>query len=146
MSGSAHNLHWAQFGLSDYQEGNHPWNRLPLSYQVYRLYRLTSIPQALSDVNGSVGRYSSRLPVCAIVFFGAPHRGLQTTALETLVKSQPTEEMLRELRARSPTLIELNDRFRFVANDIDILTCVELWQTKTAVEVQSSPSSLHRIS
>ena len=95
------------------------------------------MPQALSDVNGFIGRYSSCLPVCAMIFFGAPHRGLQTTALETLVKSQPTEEMLRELRARSPTLNDLNDKFRFVANDINILTCFELLQTKTAVEVQS---------
>ena len=89
----------------------------------------------LCDINGSVGIYSSRLPVRSIVFLGAPHRGLETTALESLVKSQATEDMIRELKAESPTLTELNDKFRHVAKAIDILTCYELSPTKTAIEV-----------
>ena len=136
MSEPTYSLHRTQFGLSDHQEGI--ISRIDCFRFIGYFAYTNQFLQALSDVNGSVGRYSSRLPVCAIIFFGAPHRGLQTTALETLVKSQPTEDMLRELRARSPTLNELNDKFRFVANNIDILTCFELWQTKTAVEVQSS--------
>ena len=91
--------------------------------------------KALCDINGSVGIYSSRLPVRSIIFLGAPHKGLETTALETLVKSQATEDMIRELKAESPTLTELNDKFRHVAKDIDILTCYELSPTKTAIEV-----------
>lgn len=71
----------------------------------------------------------------SIIFLGAPHKGLETTALETLVKSQATEDMIRELKAESPTLTELNDKFRHVAKDIDILTCYELSPTKTAIEV-----------
>lgn len=94
--------------------------------------------KALCDINGSVGIYSSRLPVRSIVFMGAPHKGLETTALETLVKSQPTEDIIRELRSESPTLTELNDKFRHVAKDIDILTCYELSLTKTAIEVWSN--------
>ena len=43
--------------------------------------------------------------------------------------------MIRELKAESPTLTELNDKFRHVAKDIDILTCYELSPTKTAIEV-----------
>lgn len=93
--------------------------------------------KALCDINGSVGIYSSRLPVRSIIFMGAPHKGLETTALETLVKSQPTEDIIRELRSESPTLTELNDKFRHVAKDIDILTCYELGLTKTAIEVWS---------
>lgn len=91
--------------------------------------------KALCDINGSVGIYSSRLPVRSIIFLGAPHKGLETTALETLVKSQATEDMIRELNSESPTLTELKDKFRHVAKDIDILTCYELSPTKTAVEV-----------
>ena len=45
--------------------------------------------------------------------------------------------MIRELKSESPTLTELNDRFRHVAKDIDILTCYELSPTKTAIEVLS---------
>ena len=79
---------------------------------------------------------SSRLPVRSIIFLGAPHKGLETTALETLVKSQATEDIIRELKSESPTLTELNDKFRHVAKDIDILTCYELSPTKTAIEVR----------
>ena len=89
----------------------------------------------MNDINNSVGIYTSRLPVRAIVFLGAPHRGLHTAALETLVNSRQTEDMMRELKSESPTLTELNDKFRHVAKDIDILTCYELKPTKTAVQV-----------
>jgi len=91
--------------------------------------------QALSDINGTTGIYKTRLPVRSILFLGAPHRGLHTTALETLVKSRPTEEMVRELKSQSPTLTELNDKFRHVARDIELLTYYELHPTKTAIEV-----------
>ena len=91
--------------------------------------------KALCDINGSVGIYSSRLPVRSIIFMGAPHKGLETTALETLVSRKATEDMIRELKSESPTLTELNDKFRYVAKDIDILTCYELSPTKTAIEV-----------
>ncbi|KAL8835307.1 MAG: hypothetical protein Q9170_003362 [Blastenia crenularia] len=77
----------------------------------------------------------SRLPVRSIIFLGAPHKGLHITALETLVESQPTEDMVRELKAESPTLTELNDKFRYVAKDMDILTCYELGPTKTAIKM-----------
>lgn len=70
----------------------------------------------------------------SIVFLGAPHRGLHTANLETSVKSKLTEDIVRELRAESPTLTELNDSFRFVAMDIDILTGYELKKTRTVIE------------
>ncbi len=70
-----------------------------------------------------------------MIFMGAPHKGLETTALETLVSRKATEDMIRELKSESPTLTELNDKFRYVAKDIDILTCYELSPTKTAIEV-----------
>ncbi|KAL9015116.1 MAG: hypothetical protein Q9173_000256 [Seirophora scorigena] len=86
--------------------------------------------KALCDINGTVGVHSSRLPVRSIIFLGAPHKGLHTTALETLVKSKPTEDMVRELKAGSFTLTELNDKFRFAAKDIDIVTLYELNMSK----------------
>ncbi len=125
-------LHWAQLGLSDHKEGNvHLISHVEMSNSVDP--RL----QALCDINGTVGRYSSRLPVRSIIFLGAPHKGLHTAALETLVKSKPTEDMIRELRAESPTLTELNDSFRFVARNLDIVTCYELKKSKTAIEACS---------
>lgn len=91
--------------------------------------------QALSDVYGPAYAHSSGLPVPLIIFLGAPHKGLQITALETLVKFRPTEDMARELKPGSPTLTDLNERFRHVAKNIDILTCYELYPTKTAIRV-----------
>lgn len=67
--------------------------------------------QALSDINGSIGICSSRFPVISVIYLGAPHRGLETTALKTLVRKRPTEGMVNELKAQSPILTELNDKF-----------------------------------
>ena len=89
----------------------------------------------MNDINNSVGIYTSHLPVRAIVFFGAPHRGLHTAALETLVNSRPTEDIIRELKPKSPTLTELSNKFRHVAKDINILTCYEEKSTRTVVQV-----------
>ena len=100
-------------------------------------YDSLTYPKALCDINGTTGIHSSSLPVKSIVFLGAPHRGLHTAALETLAKSGPMEDLIRELRSESPTLTELNDKFRHVAQDIDILTCYELKPTKTAIEVHA---------
>ena len=72
-----------------------------------------------------------------IVFLGAPHKGLHTSALETLVESEPTEDMIRELKSESPTLTDLNHRFAHVGNDLDILTCYELSLTKTVIRVMT---------
>ena len=77
----------------------------------------------------------SRLPVRAIVFLGAPHRGLNVDAISTLVKDNPTERLIEELRSESTTLTDLNQRFSQVAKDIDILTCYEAKHTKTIVNV-----------
>ncbi|KAL9009039.1 MAG: hypothetical protein Q9173_005898 [Seirophora scorigena] len=92
---------------------------------IHRLLAMRESAKALCDINGTVGRYSTRLKVRSIIFLASPHKGLHTAALMTLVESKPTENMIRELKAESPTLTELNDRFRFVAQDIDIVTCYE---------------------
>ncbi len=90
--------------------------------------------QALVELNG-FSHSGSHLPVPAIIFFGAPHRGLQTEALETIVKLRPSEDLVKELQIQSPTLRELNDKFRHVAENIDILSCYETIPTRTVTMV-----------
>ncbi|KAH0541634.1 hypothetical protein FGG08_003924 [Glutinoglossum americanum] len=93
------------------------------------------IKKVVSDINGARdGFYPSRLPVQLAVFMGAPHRGLDTAALETVVGSKPTGDLIRELKAESPTLRELNEKFLRVATEFDILTCFETEPTKTVIE------------
>ncbi len=85
----------------------------------------------------------SRLPVRAIIFLAAPHRGLNIGALQTLVMGQATEGMINELREDSPTLRDLTSRFRDIVDDIDVLTCYEQRPTKTVVKVcRKEPSNV----
>ena len=81
---------------------------------------------------------SSRIPVRDIIFLAAPHRGLNITALQTLVRGKETEQMVLELKSESPTLTWLNQGFTRFARDIDILTCYETKPTKTAIDVSFS--------
>jgi hypothetical protein len=94
------------------------------------------IKKALTGLE-SMGITRSRLPVRAFIFFGAPHRGLNVTALQTLVKGEPTEKLVDELKAESATLTDLNQGFSHIARDIDILTCYETRSTKSAINVNS---------
>ena len=73
---------------------------------------------------------------------GAPHQGIETKALEILVRGQATEDMIRELTGDSPTLRDLNDKFRHVAKHINILSCYEQCLTKSAIEVRPNPQIL----
>lgn len=86
----------------------------------------------------------SRLPVHAIIFLAAPHRGLNIGALETLLMDQATEGMINELKEDSPTLRDLTSRFRDIVEDnIDVLTCYEQRPTKTVVKVcREEPSNI----
>lgn len=70
-----------------------------------------------------------------MIFLAAPHRGLNVTALKTLVKGEPSERLIEELRAESATLTDLNRGFAYIAKDIEILTCYETKPTKTAINV-----------
>ena len=94
------------------------------------------IKKALTGVE-NMGIARSRLPVRAFIFLGAPHRGLNVTALQTLVKGEPPSKLIAELEADSATLTDLNQGFAHVAKDIDILTCYETRSTKTAINVSS---------
>ncbi|KFX91076.1 hypothetical protein V490_06092 [Pseudogymnoascus sp. VKM F-3557] len=89
------------------------------------------IKQAITDLEPSI---RSRLPVRTLIFFGAPHNGLEVTALETLVKARPTQTLISELKRESPTLLGLAERFRHVASDMTIHTYYESRPTNTVAE------------
>jgi hypothetical protein len=72
----------------------------------------------------TLDRNPSRLPVRTIVFLSAPHRGLNVTAMEALVKGKATELLIRDLTQDSKALDEINGQFRYIAKDIDILSCL----------------------
>jgi len=84
------------------------------------------------------------LPVPSVIFFGSPNRGLETTELESFVKGTPSQALVEELRPQSPTLENLNDKFRHVTSGISILSCYEQLWTPTAIKVRRlSPRFLH---
>ena len=49
--------------------------------------------------------------------------------MQSMVQGTPSEDLIRELRMRSPTLERLNDGFRRVFEDVDILTIFEMEPT-----------------
>ncbi len=65
----------------------------------------------------------------------ASYKGLETTTLKTLINSKATEDMIRELKSESSTLTKLNNKFRYIAKDIDILICYEISLIKTIIEI-----------
>ena len=66
---------------------------------------------------------------------GAPHNGLATDALMTLVKGKASESLIDELKPGSPTLRNLKFRFDDMAQNIKVLSVFERRETPTAIEV-----------
>ncbi|OBT89295.1 hypothetical protein VE02_02607 [Pseudogymnoascus sp. 03VT05] len=89
------------------------------------------IKQAITNLEPII---RSHLPVRTLIFFGAPHNGLEVTALETLVKGRPTQTLISELKRESPTLTGLSERFRHVAKDMTIHTYYESRPASTVAE------------
>lgn len=89
------------------------------------------------EISLTLSRTRSRLPVRGIIFLAPPHRGLDIDALRILVKGEPTEALIMELKSQSPTLTWLNQSFAQFARDIDILTCYENKPTNTVIKVSS---------
>jgi hypothetical protein len=73
----------------------------------------------------------------AIVFFGAPHRGLDIDALQIVTQGRPTEEMIRDLHPTSKLLLDLNDAFRALSGSVVLISCYETNETPTTREVLS---------
>jgi len=75
-----------------------------------------------------------------IIFFGAPHNGLNTDALSTLVGGQPSAPLIQDLTPGSGVLVNLNDKFAEklarMGRNIRVLSVVETRKTKTVVQVR----------
>ena len=67
----------------------------------------------------------------AAIFFGAPHRGLNITAMQSIMSGAPSAELIHELGCQSPTIQSLNNGFRHICENIDILTIYEKKPTAT---------------
>ncbi|TPX13492.1 uncharacterized protein E0L32_005963 [Thyridium curvatum] len=90
------------------------------------------IKKALADLKPQI---LLRLPVRSILFFGVPHGGLNIKALQVMVKGQPNENLIRDLRVDSAVLEGLADSFSRIANSIKIYSFVENHETPTVVQV-----------
>jgi ankyrin repeat protein len=55
-------------------------------------------------------------------------------AIKTLIDGTPSENIIQELRKQSPTLTRLNDDFRYLHADLEILTIFELEDTPSLFE------------
>ena len=100
--------------------------------------------QAVVDAN----RAEELLPVRSFVFLGVPHRGLEITALKTLVQGTSSERMINELEEGSSVLEMLDHDFekKFKGSPIRILTCYESSPTPTFRQVAKVLERIRRIS
>lgn len=75
----------------------------------------------------------------AVIFFGVPNRGLESSSLNSMVKGQPNEDLVRDLHPNSSFLSMLHQRFldKFVLEDSKIICIYETNYTAT-VEVSHS--------
>ncbi|KAH8679043.1 hypothetical protein BGZ60DRAFT_513281 [Tricladium varicosporioides] len=77
----------------------------------------------------------------AVMFFGVPNRGLETSSLNSMVKGQPNEDLVRNLHPDSSFLSMLHQRFldKFTMEDSKII-CI--YETKYTATVEFSPKTL----
>ena len=77
--------------------------------------------------------FPARVPpvVKAAIFFGAPHRGLNITAMQSIMNGTPSAELIRELGWQSPTIQRLNSHFPRWCEGLDILAIYEKKPTAT---------------
>jgi hypothetical protein len=66
---------------------------------------------------------------------GVPHRGLEIAALKDMVRGTPSELIVSELKAESPTLLELKSKFNHVVDDTPVLTLYEMHPSHTVINV-----------
>ncbi|KAL5349520.1 hypothetical protein ACLOAV_005815 [Pseudogymnoascus australis] len=69
----------------------------------------------------------------AVIFFGVPNRGLESSSLNSMVKGQPNEDLVRNLHPDSSFLSLLHQRFldKFVLEDSKIICIYETNYTAT---------------
>ena len=70
-----------------------------------------------------------------IVFFGAPHRGLDSPSLRTVLGLEDlSKDIVDELGESSPTLTDLSESFSRIAHKLSICSCFEELPTKTLIK------------
>jgi hypothetical protein len=90
------------------------------------------IKKALCELKNPYSPYHQPdLVLPCIIFLGTPHKGLEVDALATLVKQEPSRDIVEELKPDSPTLRDLNDRFGRLSGQMNIVTFYELTMTPT---------------
>lgn len=80
----------------------------------------------------------------SVVFFGAPHRGLEIEALEELTRGKPSHGLVTDLGPSSTLLRDLSEKFPRASQHIKIVTCYELQSTPTAKSREGDPESWDR--
>lgn len=87
---------------------------------------------------GALGQGSSFLEkLRATLFFGVPNVGMEITQLRTMVKGEPTEQLIEDLAPRSSRLSELD--FRFSGHQAKSpFRVVSFYETETTKTVQVS--------
>lgn len=76
--------------------------------------------------------------VCAVFFFGVPHRGLRTTELRqmTIERSEDSKtKLLLDIEKDSETLRQLVETLATLSLDIHFVSIYEVIQTPSAVKV-----------
>ena len=77
-----------------------------------------------------------------MIFFGAPHRGLNNPELYEAVQGTPPDDLVRDLRPNSSLLSALNQSFPEACKDIKIISCYETQRTCTyQLEDPTDPGS-----
>ncbi|EXJ68339.1 uncharacterized protein A1O5_08131 [Cladophialophora psammophila CBS 110553] len=87
-----------------------------------------AIVESMSFTNAMPSFYRS---VCGIVFFGAPHRGLNNPALVKIIGDRPPADLVRDLCPGSSLLVSLNQSFPHICQDFHVVTCFETHATNT---------------
>ena len=106
------------------------------SHPVHHLCEHTRIAPRFYCYNYDIDAYmpfpaQSPPIVDAVIFFGAPHRGLNITAIQSIMNGTPSAELISELGWQSPTMQRLNDGFRLVCEGLEILAIYEKNPTPT---------------
>ncbi|KAH7307989.1 hypothetical protein B0I35DRAFT_515832 [Stachybotrys elegans] len=90
------------------------------------------VKKALSDLGPDV---LSRMPIRSILFFGAPHTGLNIRALQAVVAGHANETLVRDLGENSSVLEDLAQSFEKIAKFIKIYSFVETHDTPVVEQI-----------
>lgn len=80
--------------------------------------------------------------IFGLIFFGTPHKGMQTDELIAASQGEPSEVLIRDLHPDSTKISDLNDRFAEAVRHVRIVSCAELRESPTLE--QTSPGKFER--